>query len=179
MGWWGVDIMDGDSPLGWEGDIADTCEIEQVDGSYGFTAEVLNKKQREIKQSIEKGHWDIPIAYQVWGRLILAFGAEMPTEVRNLVLGGIDEDALGQDYPERKVRLEAFRNRVLTYNGQPQKFYDLGLLGTLQLKTMGANTEAFKGGVCPVCDGTIEETETEYLCQGACGHAFPKQGIRH
>jgi hypothetical protein len=176
MGWWGTDIMDGDYPLDVQGNLADICGLKfDSEQGYCWSPELLNIYATKILEAVE-AEYDTIIAMQVWARLVMEHGARMTDDMRTLFVWACAEDEWAREASERKQRIDAFRKRIEEYDGTVNKFHDLGLFGTIELKMNGVKPEAFAEGECPVCkNGTIEETEDEFRCRGECGHTFPKK----
>jgi hypothetical protein len=172
--------MDGDTPCDLRGNIADLCGADWSDKSgYNFTADLLNKSRERLAYFVNSPDcWDETIALQVWGRLVLEYGADLDANLKQWILKALEADEWAQTDARRKERIDAFHARVTRYDGKPQKFYDSGLLGAIHLHIHGVKPEAFAEGECPVCEnGTIEETDFEFRCRGECGHVFPKKKV--
>lgn len=134
MGWWGTDVMAGDTPLDQLGMIADTMDLEYQHSvssrvsylsSYKLTKEVVEENLPKVMDSIAKirDKDDRFISYQVFGVVIMEVGAEMRQDVKNQIAeaAALDIWAAGGD-EERIAHMRSYLKMLETYDGTPTPY---------------------------------------------------------
>lgn len=130
MGWWGCDIMEGDTPLDCEGDLKDyllgderRAELEALDDGGMDTYEQMQKEAYDALKfpvnstaamlSIKDGElcsYDPDIAMQVLGEMIMVSGHPFPQQVREACIKAAQNE-IGES--ERGWRHEGEREKCL------------------------------------------------------------------
>lgn len=161
MGWWGYDIMEGDTPLDCEGDLKDyllgderRAELEALDDGGMDTYEQIQKQmQKEAYDALqfpvnstaamlciqdgELCSYEPDIAMQVLGEMIMVSGHHFPQKVREACIKAaqneIDTSEKGWRTEGARAKcLEAYIDRVRAYkNGQAVEPSSKGLFTTL------------------------------------------------
>lgn len=125
MGWWGHDIMGGDTPL----DVKDRFE-DELAGKYTPEAAADFIQQLHSEWGCEGS-----IIAQSVGWLVMHHGLPMSEELRTLVVDGCNDDP-SSDWIEKDQRIQAvseFKALVQSYppEGQPTKLKRSSLFGEL------------------------------------------------
>ena len=156
MGWWGYDIMEGDTPLDCQGDIVDFLadpELvekynsdegdwqENMDAMYDSAYEALKTEANVINvmKAIQDGElcsYDTNIAMQVLGEMILCSGGAFPQEVRAACVAAAEAEIEYDEggWKEEGARVEALKAyiaRVWAYNGEAVEPTSKGLFATI------------------------------------------------
>ena len=144
MGWWGYNIMEGDTPLDCEGDIKDfiadpaLVTSAEHDGANwmeamdAVTESAYNALRNgatvvNVMKAIQDGEmcsYDHDIAMQVLGEMVICSGGELPQEVRAACVAAAENelqyDGKGwRQEGEREKCLCAYIDRVWAYkNGE-------------------------------------------------------------
>lgn len=128
MGWWAKEIMSGDFPLDVEDEIFDILQIEKYPEDphpKNLIRDTLNEMLPVILQN--KYIVQDEIGMQVLGHTIITHGAEMPEEVKKLVLEACDNDEWSREDDERKSIVQAFKEQVQNYTGKKVAIKRTGL----------------------------------------------------
>lgn len=156
MGWWGYNIMEGDTPLDCQGDIvdflADPQLVENADNNIpdwetAYDAvqesgyEALKVEDNVIKTmfAIQDGElcsYDPNIAMQVLGEMIVCSGGQFPQAVRAACVAAaeaeIEYDEGGWKEEGARVKaLQEYIKRVWAYNGEAIEPTSKGLFATI------------------------------------------------
>jgi hypothetical protein len=106
MGWWGYDIMSGDTPLDIEGDFEDRFgdNIPTADETLAFIREQSNP-------------YDDPVFMQVMGYLLINKAAPISPDLKKAILNALDNDESDNwdSVDERKKAISEFRDIVEEY----------------------------------------------------------------
>lgn len=93
MGWWSEEVMGGDSPMDWEGDISDMVGGHfDSDEGHVYTREQIEAKLSDVVAHIEAAKYDREIGFQVLGVLALKKGAHLPDDVKERIIRAAEED---------------------------------------------------------------------------------------
>jgi hypothetical protein len=124
MGWWGVNLFDGDEPLDALGNIADKCKLKYDDDgdindpalfhSYPFTKQIIEENLDKIVPESEHVYECHLI---VVGALILFTGAKLPNNLKNKIIKCAKNDK-GWNWDEEKDRkecMEKFIEKIKSY----------------------------------------------------------------
>ena len=131
MGWWGCDIMEGDTPLDCRGDLVDyllgderVAELESLDDDGMDTYEQIHNEAYDalkcpvnsttamlsIKDGVLCGY-NPDIALQVLGEMIMVSGHPFPKQVREACIAAAQKEI---DTSEKGWRTEGVRQKCLT-----------------------------------------------------------------
>ncbi len=131
MGWWGYDVMEGDTPLDCQGDLVDyllgderRAELAALDDGGMDTYEQMHNEAYDALKfpvnstaamlSIKDGElckYDPDIALQVLGEMIMVSGHPFPQQVREACIAAAQKEI---DESERGWRTEGEREKCLT-----------------------------------------------------------------
>lgn len=135
MGWWNTAIMGGDTPMDFFGRFCDVAHVNYIGGNPEvLTREALNEALPEIvrrlhamakveKEWLQKAGGPPnaeadTIGFQVLGVTIMERGADMPQELREMIIAGAEQDGwmreVGLD-SERGGKIEAFIKKIRAY----------------------------------------------------------------
>ena len=156
MGWWGCDIMDGDTPLDLQ---ADLCEVVRrrfpnafkeadedwkIDEVSLLTKEHLDACQQDFIDELNNTEqwydgWAQQIFGHVWAWHVMRLGAEMTNGMRKNFLRYAMEDAWAKEVgkSDRASCCLIFANRIRDYDGTPTEGEQKGLFGSIAEKLAG------------------------------------------
>ena len=135
MGWWGTNIMGGDTPLDIEGNIGDVLftKEELVQHKVSYPSQLPNNviHQRLAERIGQWKEWFNPIhsrwagygngelAYHVIGWMCVTESVKIPDELKALIVQAVDfslateEDWNWKDWQTRQDELRTFRQQVI------------------------------------------------------------------
>lgn len=135
MGWWGTDIMGGDTPLDIEGDIGNKLFTKEELAQHGadYPSELSHAVIRErLAERIEKwkewfepvrarwaGYGSEELAYHVIGWMCVTESVKIPDDLKPLIVQAVDNSLATEegwnwkDWEMRQEELLTFRRRVL------------------------------------------------------------------
>lgn len=131
MGWWSTTIMGGDEPYDFASVFADDIfNLKEIDGEaeadQSETDQLIEYNRNQINQTLRKAveftnddecreYGDREIAGQVLGVLIMAYGAKMPDDVRQLILECAKNDEWAHDDEKREHQIFKFMEQIKAY----------------------------------------------------------------
>lgn len=141
MGWWGCEVLSGDSPLDELGNIADEMAVEYGDGfsalgsylnAYPFTKEIVEKHLDRLVAKANVSEWDGQISLQVLGTIAMAVGATIAESKLEKILEAVDKDDwAAEGDTERQEKMDAFAKQLKAYNGERIAADSKGLMETI------------------------------------------------
>lgn len=145
MGWWGTEVMAGDTPLDnmymYERRV---IPEELLDQQYDreFTAEELKVFARRADE-LNGELWDLAkiefyeqVAIQTFGVFLMKIGARISIEDRAAIILAAEEDEWAESNKERRAVMQSFIKDIKEYvDGVPTELtlYDRGLLAKMGL----------------------------------------------
>lgn len=147
MGWWGYNIMEGDTPLDCEGDIKDflvdalvAAEDTAEDWEAAYNALKMEENVARVMFAIQDGElcsYDQDIAMQVLGEMVMCSGGVFPQAVRAACVAAaeaeIEYDEGGWKEEGARLKcLKAYIERVWAYkDGEAVEPSSAGLFATI------------------------------------------------
>jgi len=137
MGWWGYNVMEGDTPLDWE------CNIESAIGvdRWGDEDDAWENGTKQVESYIKAGDYtealaavaedDEGIAMQVFGELVMCYGGPMSDELKAQCIASARQDEWSLTQPARQAAMVEYIKRVEQYNGVAIEPISKGLLATI------------------------------------------------
>ena len=129
MGWWSVDILGGDTPLDYLGEISDMIGVESlytesdIPGVKEKLAGLIPKViDGTLFDSDEYKYW---IGYQVFAVKLLEYGVSLDDDVKEILISHIEQDEW-QDAERVKV-IDNLISEIKKYNGEIVKINSKGL----------------------------------------------------
>lgn len=129
MGWWGYDVMEGDTPLDCQGDIIDyladpelVAAVDTADdwmkatdavGESGVAALQNETNVRNVYRAIQDGElcsYDANIAMQVLGEMVMCSGGAFPQAARAACVAAAEAEI---EYGDKGWRTEGEREKCL------------------------------------------------------------------
>lgn len=140
MGWWGTGIMEGDSPLDFQGEIQDFINGE--DGAEP-NKEQLEHHQAALVDFIKNHQWveDREIGLEVLGYLMITKGAKMHVQTKFAILGAISKDISWNGDVEREKELKRFQAVIENY---VDKAVDYDSVSLLEIVTEPSLTSSYQ-----------------------------------
>jgi hypothetical protein len=150
MGWWGVNVMEGDTPMDAECDIMDVIGDIHAEKTNGEVFDPYEDGANEIIVSVLKQEGSAErilasivatttegdeyrhISLQVLGEIIVCNGGLMPESVREAAIQGAKEDEWAQEDEERKQAMCIYIDRIRAYDGTPLEPVSQGLFGKIE-----------------------------------------------
>jgi hypothetical protein len=144
MGWWSTDIMGGDTPLDYEDEFFDICEVEKFPeggGTASLTKGDLESKLSDILRFLNENQWgESNIGFQVLAVLMMKAGAEMSMPVKVRMLEAISSDEWAQENDERAIVINGLYEALKVYDGKtPIYIKSRGLFEVMFGKLGGQN----------------------------------------
>lgn len=143
MGWWGVNVMEGDPPMDAEADIGDYLQSIRSEHGLGYVERYSDESDKlwdtlkldgvasSVVSSIAADKLsddeDRNIARQVLGEIIICNGFPMPDDVRQVIIDAARADEWASEDDERKAAMEDYITRVTNYNGTAVEPVNRGL----------------------------------------------------
>lgn len=159
MGWWSKTVMGGDTPMDYECDfLIDHC---------GYS-DFYDEDPETIRTALNQNFWPCyhhalhcvnqdgdGIALQVLGAIVLRYGANLPIEVRKVIIDAALNDEWGAEDEERANHMKIFAYQVENYtNGEPVEIATEGLFDVI-----ASALEEGKKGLVNVVPTTKHEME--------------------
>jgi len=152
MGWWGVNVMEGDPPMDAEAEILDALE-SLIDESSGIPLTYNDNSDEDavfddrivalmaflsqdgvaskVLDILDDYASEINIAQQVLGEIIICNGFPLPDDVREVAIQASKDDEWAKEDDERKQAMELYAKRIAEYNGTAVEPVSQGLFGKL------------------------------------------------
>jgi hypothetical protein len=121
MGWWGVNIMEGDPPLDAAHKIHSWLDYDDLKEGSEFPKEKAEKRQALLVDKINKvtsrEGWDKAVHFQVLGEILMRNDVKIASYTRRAIEWGILNDAWAneggsQSSKDRKIALNRFLLRL-------------------------------------------------------------------
>jgi hypothetical protein len=156
MGWWGTNVMEGDTPMDSECDINDVIGDIHAEKTNGERFDPYEDGGEEIVQAVLKQEGSAErilasiianttegdeyrhISLQVLGEMIVCYGGLMPDSVRAAAIKGAEDDEWAACDEERKQSMNVYIERIRKYDGTALEPVSQGLFGKIE--------EAFAAG---------------------------------
>lgn len=165
MGWWGTDVMGGDTPLDILHEIAESCGLKPdwdndsgLEGylkSYPFTKENVEKNIEKIICTLVTGYEkrpdDLNIAYQVFGVVLMAVGADIPLVTISRIISAASCDEWAKEDDERYQCMQDFVKMLIQYKGKRTVYKSVSLMEKFTNRIESSDEK------CPTC-GQIKKT---------------------
>jgi hypothetical protein len=150
MGWWGVNVMEGDPPMDAEADIVDILHNVRSDRGLeyadpydeeggtelwdtlkieGVASKVLAVLSSEPIDELTARYHNIQ--KQVLGEIIVCHGFPMPDDVRQAAIQAAKDDDWAAYADDRKQAMEVYAKRIADYNGTAVEPVSQGLFGKI------------------------------------------------
>jgi hypothetical protein len=144
MGWWSTDIMGGDSPLDFEDEIFDICNVNKFPEGGGMaklTKEDLQPHLEEIIAMIEKSRSEKVIGYQVLAVLTMGAGCPVDESLKAKMVEACHLDDWSHENEEREIAVGGLLKALEAYDGKtPIKIKSRGLFEVMAEK-LGNNED--------------------------------------
>lgn len=127
MGWWSATILGGDPAYDCRGTYLDVMDLDDEGDSdhfwfATFTMRTYRKKVNDnlpklltAARKLEAESYDVGIAGQVLGAMIMEVGAKMPAVVQKFILKCANKDEWATESEERKKYIDDFIAKVTSY----------------------------------------------------------------
>jgi hypothetical protein len=106
MGWWSKTVMGGDEPWDWESDFAHVMGVgfDKDTRRYAYTRPLVEEHLHALLTRIEQFSrpWNVHIAHQVLGVVIMNVGADAPPELREGIAMAAERDEWAEEDEERR-----------------------------------------------------------------------------
>jgi hypothetical protein len=151
MGWWGVNVMEGDPPMDAEAEILDALE-SLIDESSGISLDYTPNDDdaayddritalttflgqdgvaSRVFGILDQYASELNIAQQVLGEIIICNGLPMPDDVRQAAIQASKDDEWASYADDRKEAMAVYAKRIAEYNGTAVEPVSQGLFGRI------------------------------------------------
>jgi len=133
MGWWSVDILGGDTPLDYLGDISDMIGVESLcteSNIVGVKEKLAGLIPKVIDGTLfESDEYEYWTGYQVLAVKLLEYGVSLDGNVKEILISHIEQDDW-QDAERVKV-IDSLISEIKKHDGEIVKINSRGLFEML------------------------------------------------